>query len=109
VSIGKCYTLRIVRLVRQHRETGVCRAEEFLVQMDRWVPHISLVFREMWDTTALPSPLVGSVDALGFHEPCNGEGLKFAVSYISRKTSEIWCTQDYFVRRNRSSNFSTCL
>jgi hypothetical protein len=48
-----------------------------------WVPHISLVFREVWDTTALDRRIPG---------PTN-ERVRFAVSHISRKTSEIWGTQ----------------
>jgi hypothetical protein len=48
------------------------------------VPHISLVFREMWDTTALDRRVVGAT--------C--EKLRFVVSHISRKTSEMWGTRD---------------
>jgi hypothetical protein len=49
-----------------------------------WVPHISLVFREMWDTTASnPKPSF-----------CDGQfRSRFVVSHISRKTSEIWGTR----------------
>ena len=43
---------------------------------DRWVPHISLVFREMWDATDLKT---GKDTAV--------------VSHISRKTSEMWGTR----------------
>jgi hypothetical protein len=47
------------------------------------VPHISLVFREMWDTTNLNEKcLLGS----------KVRRLKAVVSHISRKTSEIWGT-----------------
>jgi hypothetical protein len=48
-----------------------------------WVPHISLVFREMWDTTAL--------DRRISHQP--NKRLRFVESHISRKTSEMWGTQ----------------
>src|ERR1700739_100189 len=52
---------------------------------NRWVPHISLVFREMWDTTALSfTPFRPSAPA--------GDGLEFVESHISRKTSEMWGT-----------------
>jgi hypothetical protein len=44
-----------------------------------WVPHISLVFREMWDTTNFDLRFIGLASG-------------FAVSHISRKTSEKWGT-----------------
>ncbi len=47
------------------------------------MPHISLVFREMWDTTALDLRSFGP----------SGNTSRFAVSHISRKTSEIWGTR----------------
>jgi hypothetical protein len=47
------------------------------------VPHISLVFREMWDRTALDR---------GIPDPPN-KRLRFVESHISRKTSEMWGTQ----------------
>ncbi len=40
---------------------AACRANR------SWVPHISLVFREIWDTAALFLPLVECVDAPSFH------------------------------------------
>jgi hypothetical protein len=43
------------------------------------VPHISLVFREMWDTTALQQQLCS----------VKGQKVTFEVSRISPKTSEI--------------------
>ena len=46
------------------------------------VPHISLVFREMWDTTVLD---------LRTSRP----QIKIAVSHISRKTSEMWGTHRF--------------
>ena len=54
---------------------------------NRRVPHISLVFCEMWDATAVPLTRFGPVFA------SSTEGLKFVVSHISRKTSEIWGTR----------------
>jgi hypothetical protein len=48
------------------------------------VPHISLVFREMWDTTALH---------VQFFRVRRPRGLISVVSHISRKTSEIWGTR----------------
>ncbi len=55
-----------------------------------WVPHISLVFREMWDTADVIAQLpAGQSEFEGCQEMA-------AVSHISRKTSEIWGTQ-YFV------------
>ena len=48
-----------------------------------WVPHISLVFREMWDTTDLDVHCQLS-------EYCRCSAV---VSHISRKTSEMWGTQ----------------
>jgi hypothetical protein len=47
------------------------------------VPHISLVFREMWDSTALD---------LHFFS-MNKRRLRFVESHISRKTSEMWGTR----------------
>jgi hypothetical protein len=46
------------------------------------VPHISLVFREMWDTTA-------AIYILRLLRDCQSRSV---VSHISRKTSEIWGT-----------------
>ena len=54
---------------------------------NRRVPHISLVFREMWDATAVPLTRFGPVFAT------NIEGSKLVVSHISRETSEIWGTR----------------
>ena len=51
-----------------------------------WVSHISLVFREMWDATAMPFTHFGPFFASG------SEGLRLVVSHISRKTSEMWGT-----------------
>src|ERR1700733_2157853 len=51
-----------------------------------WVPHISLVFREMWDTTTLD---------LRTLEPNRHFSLRSVVSHISRKTSEIWGTLSF--------------
>jgi hypothetical protein len=45
---------------------------------------IALVFREIWDTTALYRRFLGP----------SHKRLRFAVSHISRKTSEIWGTRD---------------
>ena len=47
------------------------------------MPHISLVFREMWDTTNLDVGLLG-------WESCRWSAVVF---HISRKTSEIWGTR----------------
>ena len=47
------------------------------------VPHISLVFREMWDTTALNLKVFCAIHRTS----------RFAVSHISRETSEIWGTR----------------
>ncbi len=57
------------------------------------MPHISLVFREMWDTTAL------NLKLLTPHERLT---LRFVVSHISRKTSEIWGTPRSYVRTESS-------
>ena len=48
---------------------------------------ISLVFREIWDSTAL------SWQLLRFDLSSQGGELRFVVSHISRKTSEIWGTR----------------
>ncbi len=56
---------------------------ENLVATKLRVPHISLVFREMWDTTAFD---------LCASEPNRRFSLRSVVSNISRKTSEIWGT-----------------
>jgi hypothetical protein len=55
------------------------------------VPHISLVFREMWDTTAFD---------LRTLEPNKHIKLRFVVSHISRKTSEIWGTRGFVAEPN---------
>ncbi len=49
----------------------------------RRVPHISLVFREMWETTALDQRSLGRTH----------KRLRFVASHFSRKTSEIWGTR----------------
>ncbi len=49
---------------------------------DPGVPHISLVFREMWDSTALRLEFVQIV-----------KGRPTVAPHISRKTSEIWGTR----------------
>ena len=49
-----------------------------------WVPYISLVFCEMWDSPAF------NLQALSHYNNCT---LRFVVSHISRKTSEIWGTR----------------
>ena len=49
-----------------------------------WVPHISLVFCEMWDSTNLTFWL----------RDANIGDPAAVVSHISQKTSEIWGTQD---------------
>ena len=54
------------------------------------VPHISLVFREMWDTTTL------SLQLLRLDAPLDGDPLRFVVSHISRKTSEMWGTRQFW-------------
>jgi len=56
-----------------------------------WVPHISLVFREMWDSTELDSMFLFSL--LSFGISITSRRSRFAESHISRKTSEIWGTQ----------------
>src|SRR5271165_5220521 len=62
-------------------------SQQAVLTRDRWVPHISLVFREMWETTGLNrSP------------PRTKRDLRVArtghlVSHTSRKTSEMWGTQ----------------
>ncbi len=57
-----------------------------------WVPHISLVFREMWDSTGLN----GSPP----RDPLKLKGYKYTAveSHISRKTSEMWGTRRSLVR-----------
>jgi hypothetical protein len=77
------------------------------------VPHISLVFREMWDTAGLPlkpvDPTLCSLGDLGFcsqvalaGRPFPKEQVRVVVgscgaraveSHISRKTSEMWGTR----------------
>jgi hypothetical protein len=54
------------------------------------VPHISLVFREIWDTTALNHKILS-------HHPQRRS--RFLVSHISRKTSEMWGTRRSLRRR----------
>ena len=49
------------------------------------VPHISLVFREMWDSTALNPQQSAHYQHLRS---------RAVVSHISRKTSEMWGTRD---------------
>ena len=49
----------------------------------RGVPHISLVFREMWDTTASNRQTVNPYPHISW---------KYVVPNISRKTSETWDT-----------------
>jgi hypothetical protein len=53
------------------------------------VPHISLVFCEMWDTTVLNWECF-RMQRLE---------LSFVVSHISRKTSEMWGTRPYPSRK----------
>jgi hypothetical protein len=53
---------------------------------NRWVPHISLVFGEMWDTTKLDLKCSLWVESLGAIA---------VVSHILRKTSEMWGTQRF--------------
>src|SRR5271156_1179484 len=53
-----------------------------VLSTDQRVPHISLVFREMWETRI-------SLGSLWRSKNCK---LGAAVSHISRKTSEIWGT-----------------
>ena len=48
------------------------------------MPHISLVFREMWDTTNVDVQCIGRIKS-------RREGA--VVSHISRKTSEMWGTR----------------
>ena len=55
------------------------------------MPHISLVFREMWDTTTLNRECILGAEALGFSP---------VVSHISRKTSEMWGTRRHLVRND---------
>ncbi|HET6219580.1 MAG TPA: hypothetical protein VFE27_21325, partial [Acidobacteriaceae bacterium] len=65
---------------------------------ERRVPHISLVFREMWDTTAIAPKL---------SDPNEHFGSRVAVSHISRKTSEmprISCTRRWTRQRVRLSS-----
>ncbi len=47
------------RLIREHRKTidRLARESEISPSKDCRVPHISLVFREMWDSTAVHRPL----------------------------------------------------
>jgi hypothetical protein len=65
-----------------------------------WVPHISLVFREMWDTTALDPRYSAHYQVFRSRS---------VVSHISRKTSEMWGTQDLLLgsARKRSSAAGT--
>jgi hypothetical protein len=52
---------------------------------------ISLVFREMWDTTAFDLRPV---------EPNEHFSLRFVVSHISQKTSEMWGTLSFVAEPN---------
>ena len=54
------------------------------------VPHISLVFREMWDTTDSIASVEG-IRAAPRSSP--GGNSRSVTSHISRKTSEMWGTQ----------------
>src|SRR6201996_5246567 len=56
-------------------------------QTYRRVPHISLVFREMWDAATPSLKPFGLIFASG------SKGLNVVVSHISRKTSEMWGTR----------------
>ncbi len=66
---------------------------------DQWVPHISLVFREMWDTTAANLKFLAVQRLPG----------EIRVSHISRKTSEIWGTHWSVVRRNPKAGLLAAL
>jgi hypothetical protein len=67
----------------------------------RRVPHISLVFREMWDSTALSAQPAGSHTGLDLAVEALGGG--FTESHISQKTSEIWGTRRLLHRQSRKS------
>ena len=54
-----------------------------LASQRTWVPHISLVFREMWDSTALTPKLLTRNPQFE---------VNIRQSHISRKTSEMWGT-----------------
>ena len=54
------------------------------------VPHISRVFREMWDTTTLDRAM---------HRMIGSQRAGAVVSHISRKTSEMWGTRPSSVVR----------
>jgi hypothetical protein len=75
------------RMLRHRSEP---RAPKPVLITDHRVPHISLVFREMWDTTA--PPLWLCLDNYS-------SGMRAVVSQISRKTSEIWGTRSVVVRK----------
>ena len=73
---------------------GGCRGTQTrnsLLTTDQRVPHISLVFREMWDTRI---PLGRA------HGGAKTVDLAPVASHISGKTSEIWGTLWSVVRRN---------
>jgi hypothetical protein len=64
---------------------------------DARVPHISLVFREMWGTTNLDRNFLLGVKACG---------ARAVVSHISRKTSEMWGTRcRLLVRSSNEDSF----
>jgi hypothetical protein len=65
------------------------RFQEFSLPRTR-VPHISLVFREMWDSADSISRL--RIELPRLRNVKNVE-LSSVVSHISRKTSEIWGTR----------------
>jgi hypothetical protein len=66
----------------------------FFGSNQRRVPHISLVFREMWDTTNFDL-LAGWLPKL--------EGYRSG-THISRKTSEIWATRNPLGWKNVQAN-----
>ena len=69
----------------------------FLWSAKRWVPHISLVFREMWDTTGLDPFTSKNKSGLESYE---GRAVE---SHISRKTSEMWGTRGFVGRTKHIS------
>jgi hypothetical protein len=67
----------------------VFTTENSVLTTEHGVPHISLVFREMWDTTAVNH---------NRSAPNRHLRSKLVVSHISRKTSEMWGTPCSVVR-----------
>jgi hypothetical protein len=78
-----------VRLDRPSKAYSNAENASFFSCHESRVPHISLVFREMWDTTKVSFSLC----VLKYFQ------LRAVESHISRKTTEMWGTRDSWLVR----------